>query len=403
MNRFVSMPRWSAALAAAVCLQVLAGCAGGGARPATNAGGAPERVTLPRTVITPHGGATVDELYQAATADLLAGRFERAAQGFDRVFAVEPQGRLAPHALLQAGSALDQAGKLEEAVARYERLAQGFAQHELAREALLRSVRIWAFLEDWKKAGAQADVMLARYQNLGSYESIVAYSGKALALIEAGDLDAASRYVERARTVIDDRRLDAAGRVSRDLAQLYFALGELRRIRAERIRFNPLPENFGTALEERCQLLLDAQSAYSDTMRAYDAHWSAMAGYRVGELYQKLHEDLMAVPSPQLANTEKRRQLFEGAMRFRYSILLTKALTMMEHTLNMAKRTGERSQWVQKAEEAREKIDRAMRAENAALDRLPYTRAELQAALDELGRQKRKTGAGSGPGAAGGG
>ncbi|HEY6561147.1 MAG TPA: hypothetical protein VI072_27915 [Polyangiaceae bacterium] len=396
------MSSWSNALATAVVVSVLGGCAAGGAQPAKNAGLEPERVTLPRTVITPHGGATVDELYQAATADLLAGRFERAAQGFDRLYAIEPQGRLAPHALLQAGSALDQAGKLEEAVARYEPLTQRFPQHELAREALLRSVRLLAFLEDWRRAGAQADVLLSRYPNLGSYESIVAYSGKALALIDAGDLDAASRYVERGRTVIDERRLDAAGRVSRDLAQLYFALGELRRIRAERIRFNPLPENFGVALEERCQLLLDSQSAYSDTMRAYDAHWSAMAGYRVGELYQKLHEDLMAVPTPQLANTEKRRQLFEGAMRFRYSVLLTKALTMMEHTLNMAKRTGERSQWVQKAEEAREKIDRAVRAENAALDRLPYTRAELQAALDELGRQKRKAGPTTGAAAGGG-
>ncbi|HMJ14481.1 MAG TPA: hypothetical protein VK524_23860 [Polyangiaceae bacterium] len=366
------------------------GCAANGTQAAKNASANPERVTLPRTVITPYGAASVDELYQAATADLLAGRYERAAQGFDRLYQLDPQGRLAPHALLQAGSALDQAGKLEQAADRYRELAQRFADHELAREALLRSVRILAFLEDWERAGAVADVILARYPNLGSYESIVANSGKALALIAAGDLERASQFVERGRTVIDERRLDAAGRVTRDLAQLYFALGELRRIRAERIRFNPLPEDFARALEERCQLLLDAQSAYSDTMRAYDAHWSAMAGYRVGELYQKLHEDLMAVPVPELATTEKRRQLFEGAMRFRYSILLTKAGTMMDHTLNMARRTGERSQWVQKAEEAREKIERAARAENAALDRLPYSRADLQTALDELGRQKKK-------------
>ena len=84
---------------------------------------------------------------------------------------------------------------------------------------------------------------------------------------------------------------------------MYFALGELRRMRAERIHFVPVPENFGAALEQRCQLLLDSQSAYSDAMRAYDSHWSAMAGYRVGELYQKLHEELMQVPAPKAADT----------------------------------------------------------------------------------------------------
>jgi tetratricopeptide (TPR) repeat protein len=346
-------------------------------------------VTVPRTVITPTGAASIDELYEAAAGALLAGRFEQAAREFDRVFSLEPEGRLAPHALLQAGSAYDQLGNLEEAAARYEQLARRYPKHELAREALVRAVRLYAFLEQWEPAGAAADLLLTRYSDLGSFERIVAYSGKALALVSVGDLVNASAQIEKGRSVIETHRLDAAGRVSRDLAQLYFALGELRRMRAERIRFTPVPPNFAAVLEERCQLLLDAQSAYSDTMRAYDAHWSAMAGYRVGELYQRLHEDLMAVPPPKSADTEKRRQLFEGAMRLRYSILLTKALTMMEHTLNMAKRTGERSQWVSKAEEAREKIERTVRAENAALDRLPYSRAELQAALDDLARTKQ--------------
>jgi len=103
----------------------------------------------------------------------------------------------------------------------------------------------------------------------------------------------------------------------------------------ERIRFAPVPSDFAAVLEQRCQLLLDAQSAYSDAMRAYDAHWSAMAGFRVGELYQKLHEELMQVPAPKSADSAGKRQLFEGAMRLRYSILLDKAKAMMDHTVAM--------------------------------------------------------------------
>lgn len=160
------------------------------------------------------------------------------------------------------------------------------------------------------------------------------------------------------------------------------------RRRAEKITFVPVPQNFAQVLEERCQLLLDAQRAYSDTMRAYDAHWSAMAGYRVGQLYQELHEDLMAMPHPVAADTDARKQLFEGALRLRYSVLLDKALAMMEHTLAMASRTGEHSQWVLKAEEAKHQLEEAQKQENAAIDRLPYTRAELRRALEDLAKKR---------------
>src|SRR5262249_32758457 len=149
--------------------------------------------------------------------------------------------------------------------------------------------------------------------------------------------------------VIDAQNLDAGGTIPRDIAALDYALGEVRRIRAERITFVPVPANFGQKLEERCQLLLDAQGAYSEARRADDAHWSAMAGFRVGELYEKLHEEVMRIPAPASADTEARRQLFEGAMRLRYSILLKKAQTMMKHTLAMVERTGEPSPWAERA------------------------------------------------------
>ena len=227
---------------------------------------------------------------------------------------------------------------------------------------------------------------MTRYPDRDYLESIVAHGGKALWRVSEGDVDGASYNIEKARTLVEEHRLDAAGKIPRDVAQLYFALGEVRRLRAEKIRFNPLPANFPAVLEERCQPLLDSQSAYSDSMRAHDAHWSAMAGYRVGELYQKLHEDLMDVHQPK-ADTDKRKQLFEGAMRLRYSILLDKALTMMEHTLSMALRTAEKSTWVDKATDATAKLKRAQKAENDAIARLPYSRADLQAALDDLAKK----------------
>jgi tetratricopeptide (TPR) repeat protein len=381
-----------APLAATLAL-VLAGCAPARQKPAENPGRAasrpagPDRTEVPRTIVTPTEATDVQELFRRAQRLLDQGDAAGAARAFDRLVQLDPDGPLAPESLYRGAESHEQAGDRVTSLARFEQLARRFPKHALGREALVRSIRLLCFLEQWKRAGEASDQLMARYSDLGPFESIVALSGKALWLVAAGDAEGATYYVEKARNVVDAHRLDAAGRVPRDLAQLYFALGEARRIKAERIHFVPVPPNFAAVLEERCQLLLDAQSAYSDTMRAYDAHWSAMAGFRVGELYEKLHEDLMAIPKPKGADTDARKQLFEGAMRLRYAILLDKALAMMEHTLSMATHAGEHSAWVDKARDAKQKIERARAAEAAAIDRLPYTREQLQAALDDLAKK----------------
>ncbi|MEB2310197.1 MAG: hypothetical protein OZ921_13090 [Sorangiineae bacterium] len=360
-------------------------------RQARSAAPAPaRRVELPRTVVTPTGEASIDELYAHARARLESGEYAGAAVELERVVALDPHGPLAPEALFAAGEARDFAGDPAGALARYQEVGRRFPRSELARAALVREIRLLAYFERWEEAGRAADALVARHPDLRPLEEIVAMSGKALALLAAGETDAAATFIERGRSAIEDNRLDQAGRVPRDLAQLYYALGELRRLRAEQIRFVPVPADFAATLEARCQLLLDAQSAYSDAMRAYDAHWSAMSGYRVGELYERLHQELMSVPPPPAATTDADRQLFEGAMRLRYSVLLAKALTMMNHTVQMASRTGERSEWVERAKEARASIERAMKVEDAALARLPYSRADLEAALARLAQRAKR-------------
>jgi tetratricopeptide (TPR) repeat protein len=368
----------------AVVALFAAGCA---ARPAPGVQAPPERIDVPRTIVTPTDAASLPELYERARARLIGGDPAGAATELDRIYALEPAGELAPEALHEAGLAHELAGDRGAALDRFERVAQGFPDHALGRDGLLRSIRLLTFLERWQRASAAADRLLTRYTDLGPIEQIVARGAKALFLVSLADVDQATFQIETARSIVEEHRLDASGKIPRDLAQLYFALGEARRLRGEKIRFDPMPADFAQTLEQRCQLLLDAQSAYSDAMRAYDAHWSAMAGYRVGELYQKLHADLMNIPPPMRADTEARRLLFEGAMRLRYSVLLDKGLAMMDHTLGMARRTGEQSQWVERARQAKQSLERARDSEQAALDRLPYNRAELRQALDDLAKK----------------
>jgi tetratricopeptide (TPR) repeat protein len=356
--------------------------------PAAPVSASPSSYAVPRTVITPLDAATVDEMFNRARADFEAKRYADAARGFDRLAEVDPDGPHAEDAFFFGAAAHDELAEFASAAARYQEVARRYPHGARTREALVRAVRLLGHVERYREAGDAADLLLLRLEGLTPLERVVAYGGKALAVVASDAPDSATYFISKARDIIDAERLDAAGAVPRDLAQVYFALGELRRIRGERIGFDPLPPRFAETLEERCQLLLDAQSAYSDTMRAYDAHWSAMAGYRVGELYQRLHEELMRVKAPASADTAAKAQLFEGAMRLRYSVLLQKGLAMMEHTVTLAERTGEQSGWVLRAAESKRALQKAMVEEDAALRRLPYTREQLERALDDLAKKK---------------
>lgn len=366
---------------------VLAACAPRETQPARAPAAEPQ--ILPRVVITKDSEADIPELYANAVALARAGRHGEAARAFERVELLDPEGPLADDALLQSANEYDLNAELRTSAQRYEKLVQGHPKSPFVPTALARGVRLWSHLEAWPRAGVLARTLLERERELGPYDRTAAYAAVALDCLERDDERCASTFIERGRGLIDEHGMDSAGRVTRELAALYFALGELRRRRGERIRFEPFPPNFPDVMEQRCQLILDAQSAYSDAMRAHDAHWGTMAGIRVGQLYQGLHRDLMRIESP-AADTLEKRQLFEGALRLRYSVLLQTALKMLDHTLAMAERTGERSAWVDQGKEVRAAVEREIREEQAALDKLPFSRSTLEQALQDLLERRAK-------------
>jgi len=348
----------------------------------------PAPVRVATTIVTPDAAFDVEELFCSGQTALRQGDYARAAQAFDRVIEQETAGIWLERALFQGALAHEAQGDLDGAAQRFEQLGRRFPQAALAAEALLRSMRVQLHREAWPQAGEIARIYLERYPTSGPAGRIVAYAARGLELLAADRQTEAEYFIAKGLQIVDQLELDRAGRIPRDLAQLYFALGEARRQRAEQSRLSPDVKEFSARLERRCELLLEAQSAYSDSMRAYDAHWSTMAGYRVGELYERLHEELMQIPPPH-TGTERERLLFEGAMRLRYSVLLNKAASMLEHTLAMAQRTGEQSEWVRRTEQSQHQLEESRQAEERALNQLPFSRAELERALDDLAARSR--------------
>lgn len=347
------------------------------------------QIEVDRTIVSSQEALAARELLVRGKRRLSEQVYAEAAEDLDLVVAQDPTGPWLAEALFYSAHAHEGQNDHAGAASRFARLGQEFPRSTFAREARLRALRLYVYLEQWTRAGILANEFMAAYPTRVPREELVVHGAQALALIEGAAVtheaqQRAAAHVAVARRVIAQYQLDGAGHIPRDLAQVYFAWGELKRLEGEDVTFDPLPPDFPAHLERRAQLLLDAQRAYSDVMRAYDAHWSAMAGYRVAELYQRLHRDIVQAPRPSGVGTERQKFLFEAAVRLRYTILLKKGLGMIDHTLAMATRTNEHSAWVNKARAARQQLFEAYAQEQAAVDASPYTREDLERALVEL-------------------
>jgi tetratricopeptide (TPR) repeat protein len=368
------------------------GCAGQGqtAGKARETLAKPARVEVEPLIVTQSSADTVARIHDRGMLELQKGAFVAAERDFDLCVRAAPVGPYAASALYHGALALDELGRFEPALDRFLEVAQSHSDHPLGDAARLRAVRLACHLERWQVARAQADGLLNRNSRLSPGDDILVRGALALEAVSRGDDSSAQIHVARARNVIESAGFDAPGRIPRDVAAVYFALGEIRRLRAERIRLAPPPQDFAAVLEKRCELILAGQAAYSDAMRAFDAHWSTMAGFRIGELYASLHQELMNIVPPDRISDARQRLLFEGAMRLRYSVLVQKALNLMKHTLAMAERTGEQSEWVVRAKAAEQDLERRLLDEQAALDSLPYSRQALEHALNALAQASAK-------------
>jgi tetratricopeptide (TPR) repeat protein len=379
MNR-ASGPAPIAFLLALNCL--VAGCAAAPAAPAV-VPPAPLQITTHPVVVTPTDVGTEPEFAARGERALMEQRWADAIDAYRTLVAANPTPEHAPEYLFDLGLALEGAQSRTEARDTFLDVARRFPDGPRARSALVRAASLDAYVEDWTALSAIGDTLLAR-ADLEDIDRLVALGSRGLARVELGDDTGASKDIFDGLELADQLHYGPRDVLPVAVAQLRFALGELHRTRSERISFEPLPPDFVAKLEERCGGLLEAQASYAMAVRSIDPHWAAMSGTRVGEMYRKLHRDLMQIPPPATSRTEKQKQMFFAFMHVRYRVLLEKGLKELDQTIALGERTSDSSAWIQRARDAKAEMDVALADEKAQIAKMPFTEAEVNAALDLL-------------------
>jgi hypothetical protein len=340
-------------------------------------------------IVTSDEVTTEAELRKRAERALLEQRWREAADAYSTLFKADPSGPFAGEYLFDRALALEGLEDRTGARDTFLDLARRFPAGTKARSALVRAATLDAYLEDWTALAAIGDALLAR-GDLDDVDRIVALGARGLARVELGDDRIASSDILEGLDLADQLHYGERDVLPVAVAQLRFALGELRRVRSERIGLDPLPVDFLDKLDERCAGLLDAQAAYAMAVRSIDSHWAAMAGYRVGEMYRALHRDLMRIPSPATSKTERQKQIFFAFMHLRYRVLLEKGLREMGQTVALGERTSDASSWIQRAIAAKDEMETALADEKAQIDKMPFTEAEVKEALDQLQKKTQR-------------
>jgi tetratricopeptide (TPR) repeat protein len=360
---------------------VVALCVGCGAASQPVVQPPPTNVVATNQIIGTRAEGTAKELLARGEHALLAQRWQEAVDAFEAALAGDPASANDPQVLYDLALAYEGLGDREKARARYREVVRRFPRDPNARNALVREVSLDAYLEDWTALGEAGDAILAQ-KDIDAAERMLGLGARGLARIQSGDDITATRAIQQGLELMDETRYGSTGQLPVAAAMIKYANGELRKFRSEKISLNPPGPDFVQKLEMRCSFLLEAQTSYSDAIRASDPQWAAMSGYRVGEMYRTLHHDLMLIPPNDKAKTEHDKQLFYGIMHVRYRVLLEKGMEMMKRTLALGDKTGTGSAWMKRAETLRVEMDKALEDERAVIAKFPFTEEELEKALE---------------------
>lgn len=373
---------------------VFAGCAGCAASTAPRGvpAGPPTHLDVQPRIVTADDVTTEAELGRRGERSLMEQRWEDAAAAYRTLASLDPPSARLPEYLFDLGLAYE--GVQERAKARdvFMDLAKRFPEGPKARASLVRAASLDAYLEDWQALATIGDRLLSR-GDLEDVDRVVALGSRGLARIELGDDAGASKDVLEGLDLSDRLHYGERDVLPVAVAQLRFALGEIRRVRSERVSLDrnqpDFYERFLQRLEERSVGVLEAQQAYAMAVRSIDPHWAAMSGYRVGEMYRTLHRDLMQIPPPPESKTERQKQVFYAFMHVRYRIMLEKGLRQLEQTIALGERTGDTSAWIARAHEAKREMETALADEKAQIGKMPFTEDEIEAALARLEGKRR--------------
>jgi tetratricopeptide (TPR) repeat protein len=293
-------------------------------------------------------------LFDAGTRAFQSGDFDKAAQSFDRLWQGFPDSQELLPALWNAALSQERLARYAESLLRLEK----YLGYKDEPEAQFHAAYAEYQLHRLEAAAARLD-SLQRRPALKPLLKAQALLQEGVCKIEGGKRSEGELLVRAA--------LEAYGKLDEPVdpalpAQGEFWLGEGSRGSFKETAIDPLAmgeEKLQAALEAKSRFLLEAQEHYLKAIHLGDGEWATAAGFRIGELYESFHDELVQAPAPG-GLTPEQRVLYQSELHKKVRNLVTKAIRIYEQTLTQAQESGANNAYRQKTQDALDRLRRLL-------------------------------------------
>jgi tetratricopeptide (TPR) repeat protein len=306
-----------------------------------------------------------EELFAAGTSFYAAEDWANAARYFARLADFFPKSKHRRAALYNAGLAYEKAKDWNEAFGRFSELADPAHGTGDALDAAYREAETLYHQERFDEATAVLEVIAGR-TDLSFDKRIEARTQQGICELEAGHSDKAETIL---RKVLSDWQ-DAPDHDSMEdyfPAQAQFFLGEIFRLHYESITLDAdkTVDELSKDLEYKSELLLSAQGHYLRSIRIGNGYWATAAGAQIGGLYENLYDHMTNAAAPKELSSEE-AEVYRQELRKKIRVLLSKAITIYERTLEAAERIGSSSPFVEKTRDSLKRMKDQLLADSKA-------------------------------------
>lgn len=280
------------------------------------------------------------ELWAIGNAAWAAGDWQKAALHFERLSDFHETSEHRPDALHRAGLALEKMRDHAGALSRFLEASKLRTDSSAKLESMFKAADAWYFLGDYASAATMLET-IASVEGLPAVKQAEVQIKRAVCLLTDGQHQQAERELRRTIDFIREHLRDEV-RDGYLPSQAQFHLAEVFRHYFLSAKLDPATstrEELMADLEYKAQMLLSAQGHYLRCIRVGHPEWATASGYRIGELYQKLYEQMTGASVPTDLDAEQ-TAIYLEELRNRVRVLVTKAIDAYEKTLATAERVG---------------------------------------------------------------
>lgn len=296
-----------------------------------------------------------EELFAAGSSFFAAKDFKQAARYFGRLADFFPDSPHLRPSLYNAGLSHQKLREWDLAYQRFAELADAQKGKGDALDATFRLAECLYHLERFDEA-SELLTLISNREDLAINHRVEAMVQKGICELEGGKSEQAESTLRKALGTY--HALEDKDQVEDYYpAQAQFFLGEIYRLHFLSVQLDPDKgiDQLAKDLEYKAELLLSAQGHYLRSIRTGNGYWATASGSQIGGLYENLYEHMVHSPAPKELNAEE-AEVYRQELRKKIRVLITKAITIYERTLEAAERIGAANPFVDKTRESLRKM-----------------------------------------------